>query len=826
MSAIVSYILRVHPLVIVVALAADLQYAEDPSAGLALPMTPLSGDQDGTATVVNPAGLTFLDGPHLELAATGLRADGIQSAGSGVGLYAASGVRAPFLPRLGFGIAAEKLLPPRDAAAPDPGRPLRLSLAAATDLGPFSLGVAWHHFFETAAATDGLDTWDVGVAARLGAYLALGVVARDVAAPAVAGTPLERRWDAEVTLRPLATDRLELAAGAVFGERREALDPRARLAVRVARGVVVRAEAETRRLFALPSGEDRDWRASLGVELSFGEFGAGVYATVASGPERSGLAGGTAVARWSSERYSSLVSASDRIERLKIGGDLDDRELTAAVLALRRYERDDGVRALFVQLDGISAGWATVEELRDAFARLRARGKKVFAYFVAGGLRDYYLAAAADKVYVDAGGGLRIMGMASSAFYLKDFFDKVGVLAQFEKIEEYKSAPEMFTMDASSPPAREMRAALIDDVYARVVARLAADRRLDEAQVKRIFDEGPYTAAEALTAGLVDAVVEPADVDKLIATELHGTITVGEGPLRERPRSWALPQVAIVYLDGDIVDGKSMRIPFIGQKVSGAETIVQALSSARESSRIVAVVLRVSSPGGSAVASELMAREGFKLRGKKPYIVSIGDIAASGGYFASAPGDLIFAEPSSITGSIGIFTGKFDLSRLLARLGITWETMKRGQHADMESYLRPYTDDERAQIKKKLRYYYLRFVDAVARGRNMKEDEVDAVGRGHVWTGAQGKDRRLVDRFGGLQDALQEAKRRAGLDPDEPVELVLLPKPPSSLIGKLLQLAGASDDDRAPLGGLDLPASLVLQPGAVQARLPFVFVDE
>jgi protease-4 len=190
------------------------------------------------------------------------------------------------------------------------------------------------------------------------------------------------------------------------------------------------------------------------------------------------------------------------------------------------------------------------------------------------------------------------------------------------------------------------------------------------------------------------------------------------------------------------------------------------------------------------------------------------------------------AEPSSITGSIGIFTGKFDLSLLLSRLGVSWDVVTRGTHADMESFLRPYTDEERERIKEKLRYYYLRFVSAVARGRGLTLEEVDAVGRGHVWTGDQARERRLVDRQGGLVDALAEAKRRAGLDDDEPVELVMLPREPSSLVEQVLGLLGVDTSARAgaevlapwlPLARR-LPASLILAPGEPQARLPMVLV--
>jgi protease-4 len=818
------------------AAAQEAVFADDPTAGLSLPGAPLAGEHDATATVTNPAGLPFLGGGHLELAATGHREDGVTAGGTGFGVYAGAPLDVPFLPRLGFGVAIEKLYPPTEVLAPDPGRPLRLSLGAAWQVGGWlSIGAAWRRFYgEGSGALGGVSTLDVGLAARLGNHVAVGLVGRDLLPPEVDGVPLERRYDAEVVLRPLGTDRLELAVAAAVGERRGGLDPRARLGVRIADGLHLRAAGELRTHFELDAAGATTRRsealASLGLEVSLGGVGITTYGTVSSGLGATRFAGGTVIARLSAERLPSILSDGDRVERVKLGGKMDDRKLTRALLGLRRYERDDGVRAVFLQIDGLSAGWGTLEELRDAILRLRGRGKRVIAYLVSGGTRDYYVACAADKVYLDAGGGLRLLGLSSSGFYLRALFDRVGVQPQFEKIEEYKSAPEMFTQSGPSPEAAEQRSALLEDIHHHVVAGIAAGRRLPEAAVLRLFEQGPYTAAEAHELGIVDALVEPTDLDRLLLEELGDDVRLGRGLTDERPPAWRLPQIAVVYLDGDIVAGKSKEVPLLGQRVAGGETLSAALAWARRADRVRAVILRVSSPGGSALASEQIAREGFRLRGIKPFVISIGDVAASGGYFASAPGDVIFAEPSSITGSIGIFTGKFDLSGLLARLGVSWEVVTRGPHADMESFLRPYTDEERARIKDKLRYYYMRFVSAVARGRNLSEVEVDAVGRGRVWTGAQAKERRLVDRHGGLLDALAEAKRRAGLDDDQPVELVMLPREPPSFLSQLLRLGGAEEEGETGLEPLEplvrhIPASLLVDPQAPQARLPLLLID-
>jgi protease-4 len=381
-----------------------------------------------------------------------------------------------------------------------------------------------------------------------------------------------------------------------------------------------------------------------------------------------------------------------------------------------------------------------------------------------------------------------------------------------------------------------MDESLLDDVFAHVTADLAKDRGIPAASWQGIFDNGPYTAKEAGAAHVVDAVGEPTELDEKIAAALDGHhYAVSDGDPAERSDAWSDPMIAVVYIEGDIVDGKSRSIPLLGEDLVGGDTIVAALAAARDDDRVKAIVLRIDSPGGSSLASELIARAVKATRAVKPVIVSMGDVAASGGYFAAAYGAPIYAEPSTITGSIGIFSGKFDLSGLLGgKIGITWEVMKKGARADMESYLRPYTDEEQAALKEKLRYYYEEFTGAVADGRGMKQKDVDDIGRGHVWTGAQAMPIHLIDKYGNIIDAIEEAKRQGGLDVDERARILELPAESSSFVATLLRLAGVSARDRREstmFDGLAIPAqlmklvpgSLVAEPpGTIQARLPFV----
>jgi protease-4 len=286
----------------------------------------------------------------------------------------------------------------------------------------------------------------------------------------------------------------------------------------------------------------------------------------------------------------------------------------------------------------------------------------------------------------------------------------------------------------------------------------------------------------------------------------------------------------VLIIQGDIVDGNSALIPLLDTRLVGARTLLPVIENARADGRVKAIVVRVNSPGGSALASDLIARELERTALVKPVVCSFGDLAASGGYYVAAPCQRIFAAPSTLTGSIGIFSGKFDVSGLATKLGVSVDVEKRGARADIESMWREYTDEERRILTDKLRYFYNRFVETVARGRHLSGAQVDAVGRGHVWSGEAGLARGLVDELGGVMDAVAEAKRRAGLRQDDPVELAPMPTE-TTLLGELAGLLGIGARVRSQVAetlalvpGLKellaaLPASLLAEPSVPQARL-------
>jgi protease-4 len=812
------------------------QYAAPLTDGLEIPGTSISTEFDARAVTFNPGGLALLRGSEVAFALDEQDLDFATSGGPGFGAYGATVGGGDNWPRAAIGMGLEWLRPPRSDLSPDPGEPFRFTLSGAIGLGrQAGFGVAWHHFHADSVLS-GVDTFDLGLAVRVHNYVGVGATLTDVATSPIGGVPIERRYAAELSLRPTGTDRLELAGGVRIGETRGDVDGWGRATVKVARGVYVMADFEDRELFEIdetpggPTDRDvREYRATLGFELAIGNAGIIGSATGVRDPTGSNHAlGGTFVARFSEVAPASLLPPTDHVERIELSGDISVRELTQLVRRLRRIADDDSVKGVLLMCDGVDAGWATLQELRDELGAVRKAGKKVFAYMVYGTGRDYFVASAADKIYVDPAGGMRFVGMAGQSFYFRGLLDMIGIVPDVEKIAEFKSAPEELTEHGPTPIAAKMHAELFDSIYDQWLAAIAAGRHLIIEEVKALVDRGPYTAGDlARDTKLVDAVAVPDKVSELIAHEIGD---VGIATTEEtRPDRWRRPEIAVIYVEGDISDGDSKSIPVVGESVAGGQTLMAALVAARNDPSIGAVILRIDSPGGSALASELIAREVFATRKVKPILCSMSNVAASGGYFVAAGCDLIFAEPMTITGSIGIFAGKADLSGIAHKLGIDVDIYKHGAHSDSESWFRGYTDAERADLLEKLRYMYSRFVGAVADGRGLSKDAVDAVGRGHVWTGAQAAPIRLVDKFGGLGDAIEEAKHRMGLDPDTRVDLVELPRKPSSVLGRVGRLLGVHAEATLPFAEIpvvkeilrDLPASLLVSPNTPQARLPF-----
>jgi protease-4 len=506
----------------------------------------------------------------------------------------------------------------------------------------------------------------------------------------------------------------------------------------------------------------------------------------------------------------------------ELGSFLERRppSLRALVNSLDRAAADPNVTAVVVRVSSLpDAGWATVQELRDGIARFRKSGKPAYAHLEVAGNKEYYLATACSKVYAVPTAILDVTGLSAEVTFLRGTLDKLGVQAQFEGVGRYKNAPNQFTETGFTEAHREQTEALLDALYAEYLSAIAESRDKPEEEVQALIDAGPYDGRGARKAGLVDDLLYGDEV----LEKVHRADRVTPGRYARGSRGFGLdgrPKIALVYAVGEIVSGESRSSPFAGD-FAGSDTVGHALREAGEDRAVKAIVLRVDSPGGSGTASDVIWREVQKARKSKPVVVSMGDLAASGGYYVAMGSDGIVAQPGTITGSIGVFGGKFSLRGLYDKIGLSKEILVRGEHADLFTEYRPWTDEERSRIRDLMAAFYREFVTKAATGRKKSYDQVHEVAQGRVWTGREALEHGLVDRLGGLDAALALAKERAGIRKDQEVRLVVLPEP-KGLLETLFERQDEGVESLLPrdLGTLLRFAEVMAEGGPV-ARLPF-----
>ena len=448
---------------------------------------------------------------------------------------------------------------------------------------------------------------------------------------------------------------------------------------------------------------------------------------------------------------------------------------------LRKAKVDSRVKAVLVKPTGFeSPYWAKIQELRDAMLDFKRSGKPLYAYLEYGGDREYYLASAADRIFLMPSASLDLTGVATYEVFLRGTLDKVAVVPDLHHIGEYKTAVNTFTEKSYTKAHKEMDESLNRDLYDQIVHGIADGRRKKEGDLRALVDQGPFLPEDALRAGLVDDVSYEDQVnDKLrgnqrartIDTDDYSRISLSSLGLNKGPR------IGVIYASGTINGGKSGWDPLNGPVV-GSDTLVEFIRQARRDNSLRAIVLRVDSPGGSAAASDAIWRElmiAKTERADRPVVASMSDLAASGGYYIAMAAQVIVAEPSTLTGSIGIFGGKMVTGGLYEKLGAHIESTSMGRHAEINSPARPYNPEELKKLQEQLQAFYDQSVEKVAESRHSTPEKIDQLAQGRVWTGQQAKQNGLVDQLGGLDRAIAIAKQRAKIAADSEVELVVYP---------------------------------------------------
>ena len=482
------------------------------------------------------------------------------------------------------------------------------------------------------------------------------------------------------------------------------------------------------------------------------------------------------------------------------------KTLRSVTKQIDRIRKDDEVAGVLLKIEGLGIGWAKLQELRDKIIQLRSGGIEVISYLESGGNAEYLLACATDRIVLMPAGMVGLTGLRAEVMFYRGLLDKLEVKADMYSVGKYKSAIEPFMRDNMSEAQKEAMNAILDDLYAQQIEMIANGRdEIDAGLAANLIDQGPFTAEEAYQAKLVDAiqyydelvesieeraeekaeVVSEYDKKSTETPELTGFAgfmklfsmlssskkpTSGEGK----------PKVALIYATGPIMSDAPTS-PFTTGQVITPDVMAKALREARENNDIQAVIMRVDSPGGSAVASDAIWREVLLTQQEKPFVVSMSDVAGSGGYYIAMAAGTIVAEPGTITGSIGVLGGKLNLKGLYNKIGLTKEVITRGQNANLYSDYGDFTPTERERLQKLLETIYQDFVQKAAEGRDKTESEIHELAQGRIWTGKQAKEIGLVDELGGLDTALTIAKKQIELDPTDEVDIIILPKPKTFL---------------------------------------------
>lgn len=455
----------------------------------------------------------------------------------------------------------------------------------------------------------------------------------------------------------------------------------------------------------------------------------------------------------------------------------------SVVDSLRKAKVDDRIKGVVLKPQGPQAYWGKVQEIRDAVLDFRESGKPIAAFLEFGGTQEYFLASAADRIYLMPGGTLDVVGLANYVSFVRPALDKIDAYPDMLAAGEYKTAANFYTETTMTAAHREMAESLNRDLYEQVIEGIAEARGLTRDDVRRRVDEGPFLPDDALAAGLIDGLVYADELQHEELFEAGDWREISDRDYRQVGlESVGLnrgERIALIYAVGGINSGSS-GVDMLGREVLGSDTLTSAIRAARDDESVRAVVLRIDSPGGSAIASDAVWREvGLVRESGKPIVASMSDLGGSGGYYIAMAADAIVAQPATLTGSIGVMAGKIATGGAYEKLGVMLEPVSQGRFAEIWSPVTRFSEAERAKMQAYVDAVYEDFVEKAAAGRQTTRDDIHAVAQGRVWTGRQAAERGLVDELGGLSRALALAKERAGIDADDEVRLVVYPRPKS-----------------------------------------------
>lgn len=771
----------------------------------------VAGAEDSSALLINPANLAFLPNGELRYTGTYLRS----SATSQTSGHAFS-LAVPLGSSVATGLRLDFVEPPSGsvprAGLSDPSYRWWTWGAAARLSDTISLGGSIQGSTGEEAYGNGLLSYTLASTLRPWDFLGLSVVAQDLGETSNRYGSRDSSLTLAFAVRPNGSRAMEFGLESKSFSSSNDWIPRATLGVDVPHVGRVRGEFQ----IAQPFDEERVWSASLGLafKLNTTKTSAEVYSAGLTGTAHNSEVG----ADW---QLSAAVRGFSDGAGLKVGHYAVKMRLektpsprghVAWLRSLWALAEKEEVDALLLELrSSPGATFAHVQELRDAVSLIRERGKRVLCHLHSGDLASLYLCAAGDEIALHPAASIEFAGLSNQYVYFGRLLEKLGIRAEVVSVGEHKSAPEGYTRAGPSEVAHDDKLDMLQQQNQRVMADLGRGLGWSTSSTQKVLESGPYIASEAKSVGLVGHVLFDDEMPKVVSESVGSEVSLRDPNLRKKAADHfgPYPSLALIYVDGEMISGRSKTTPLTGAHSVGSHTIAKALRSARLDSTVRAVVLRVETPGGSATAADVIWREVQLTAKVKPVVVSMGGYAASGGYYIAAAANSVFANPLTVTGSIGVFMIKPDVSALLGKLGVDIAVYQFNESADVFAPYRGFSNGERASMQTHLQKIYDRFVERVARGRKMETGEVDAVARGRVWTGEQAKDKGLVDEIGGLRQALAQARKLAGLS--ERAKIIELPVVSESLVSRALGIPGLSAlIDANTLGNREPPLAAAL----------------
>ena len=822
--------------IVIVSLGAAGQSFTGRPSRLIIPEGNIVSTDNEEAIRLNPANLAFMPGYAIRWRGTFLRNDStVPWNGNSVGIALQQGdilgglesgllrTKLPF--SIAAGLQFDMVVPPAGAEFTKDATYQWLTIAVA--IAPkrtISFGGSYQFSFSSDHMAKGFNAFSAGISYRPWSILGFSLLAEDIGDPSNDyNVVLPSIYHAAFAIRPLATKSIEATADFQW------MPKFSDWGYKVTLGVDVGPWARVQATFAqMATGGPKDIAGVLGGEfdLSWSDgnvqvAAGGIFGDAISPAAFAGAYATAAVRGWRSDIGTNFHFSL----RIRLEETPDARGHVEVLRRLWAAADDPAIDGVVFEVRAKPAhSLAGVEELRDAFRYLNERDKKVICSMEEAGGPALYLCSAADRSYINPSGAIEFAGLSSHYLYFKELLDRLGIRAEFVRIGAYKSVPESLVRRGPTPAAARDQTRLLRLFEAELAEGIATGRKLKPAAVRKLLVEGPYMAREAVEEGLVDGYAFDDELPARLGTLLgHETNVVDYYVPRAPTRFRAAQAIAIVHVDGEMVSGQNRELPLIDHRLAGSYTLARAIRHARTRSDIGALVIRIDSPGGSAMAADVVWREVELTAREKPVIVSMGGVAASGGYYLATPATWIFANPLSVTGSIGVFAGKADIEGLIRRVGISAKIYRSGPRSDADSLFRPYTDEEREVLKERVTRTYNTFLSRVAQGRHMTPQGVHEIADGKIYTGIEAQKIGLVDEVGGLRQAVAAARERADLVRDAPiVELAL---DDGSVVRRLLGGGRSSQavtmNDTTPLSLL--PAQLLT---LLQALAPFALYPD